>query len=49
MTARTPPERPAVGRASTEGIWVAGRPPNDEVAALLHTFGNGPVHDEDLP
>ncbi|MGH9228641.1 MAG: hypothetical protein ACRD07_07890 [Acidimicrobiales bacterium] len=49
MTARSLPERPAVGGASTVGIWVAGRPPNDEVAALLHTFGDVPVHDEDLP
>jgi ankyrin repeat protein len=33
--------------ASTEGIWVTDKPPSDEVAALLHTYGIGPPPDDE--
>ena len=34
--------------ASTDGIWVAGKPPNDDVAALIHAYGiEPPAEDEE--
>jgi hypothetical protein len=34
--------------ASTDGIWVAGKRPNDDVAALLHPYGiEPPAEDEE--
>jgi hypothetical protein len=33
--------------ASTEGVWVAGKPPSPEVAAVLHAHGvHGPDEDD---
>jgi len=49
MTARSLPERPAIGAASTDGSWVAGKPPDDEVAAIMPTFGDVPDEEEDQP
>ncbi|HET6952097.1 MAG TPA: ankyrin repeat domain-containing protein [Acidimicrobiales bacterium] len=33
--------------ASTQGVWVAGKPPSDEVAAVLATHGVRPPVDDD--